>query len=217
MVKKDQQIRSTKDTQRERAIIAILSTVSVKEASRVSGISYQTLRRLMDNPSFQVELREVKKGYLKTAVVELESTATLAVRKLRQVLEASHSSNMELVAAARAVLEFTERYSVAESLNDRVTALEKQTGKVIDYASAQDASEANWQGGEPISSQWTASTDTANATGASEHIEGESNAVRIFGGNESGFTRSWPSQNCNTVEAKPTQHDETVALPLLIK
>ncbi len=217
MVKKDQQIRSTKDTQRERAIIAILSTVSVKEASRVSGIGYITLRRLLANPSFQAELQEVKKGYLKAAVFELESAATLAVRKLRQVLEAPHSSNMELIAAARAVLEFAQTYSVAESLNDRVTALEKQTGKVIDYASTQDANEANWQSGEPICGQWTSGADSQDSTRAGEHIEGESNAVRIDSGNESGFTRSWPSQNGNAVEAKPTQHDEPVALPLLIK
>ncbi len=206
-----------KGRHRTRAIAALLTEPTIAKAATTAGVSMSTLMRWQREPKFKQELQETKRQYLASAVGELEATSTLAVRTLRRVLESPASSHMELIAAARAVLEFTERYSVAESLNERVTALEKQTGKVIDYASTQDASEANWQSGEPISGQWPASTDTANATRASEHIEGESNAIRIDSGNESGFTRSWPSQNSNTVEAKPTQHDEPVALPLLIK
>lgn len=173
--------RSTKDTQRERALIAILSTVTVKEASRVSGISYQTLRRLLATESFQQELQQVKRQYLAAAVNELQVSALSAVRALRHVLELPHSSNLEKIASARAILDYCERYSVAENLESRIKALEQKAGTSYYDEQPQNVIEARTAVRESAESGWTRNAENLDSTGASSDNAGKPVEIRNSG------------------------------------
>lgn len=216
-IEKKKRLGAGKYRQRDKAIVALITSTSVVEASRNSGIAYSSLIRWMSEPDFKAQLEAVKHQYLTAATNELQMSAVAAVRALRAVLEAPHSSNMERIAASRSLLEFCDRFSTAENLNERITALEKQTGKAIRYGEPQSIDAESWESGTPASSGWSASFATDNANGGSDGIESAPVDVRRPRCDKPNFTRGWNSADGNKVQATQAQNDAPVALPVLVK
>lgn len=204
-----------KTRHRERAIAALLTAPTIAEAAKASGVSVSTLMRWQREPDFKAEIAAVKSQYVTAAIGELQTTALSAVRALRRVLEFPHSSNMELIAAARAILEFCDRFSTAENLDSRLTALEQQSGKVISYG-LQGTQETAGESGTTDSDRWSTGFGTENATGRSDSIESEPVELRSEGSKVPGFTRGWISPNSNTLEATQAQANEPSKMPVLI-
>lgn len=204
-----------KTRHRQRAIAALLTASTVAEAAKASGVSVSTLMRWQREPDFKAEIAAVKSQYITAAIGELQTTALSAARALRRVLEVPHSSNMEIIAASRAILEFCDRFSTAETLELRIAALEQQTGKTVSYG-LQGTQETACEDGTTDSDGWSTSFGTENATGRSDSEPSEPVELRSESSKIPGFTRGWISPNSNTLETTQAQANEPSKMPVLI-
>jgi hypothetical protein len=199
---------------RQRAIAALLTAPTIAEAAKVAGVSVSTLMRWQRQPEFKAEIESVKRQYLASAVGELQASATLAVRTLRRVLQLPHSSNLELIAASRAILDYCERYSVADSLNERITKLEQQKAGI--YAEPQEFGETGWESRTGSGPGRSASFADQNASGRSGNSEQEPDAnVRVDSGDTATIEGSWSSAWMRSVPGTSQSHDATPDVPVL--
>ncbi len=109
----------------ESAIIALLDCGEVKAAARVAGINEATLWRWLKLPAFQSRYREARRQLVETAIAQLQSDCTIAVRVLREVAEDKNSPASSRVAAAKTILEQSIGAIELMDLQERVEMLEQ--------------------------------------------------------------------------------------------
>ncbi|MDQ3256444.1 MAG: hypothetical protein M3R15_21570 [Acidobacteriota bacterium] len=109
----------------ESAIIALLDCGEVKAAARVAGINEATLWRWLKLPAFQSRYREARRQLVETAIAQLQSDCTIAVRVLREVAEDKNSPASSRVAAAKTILEQSIGAIELMDLQERVEILEQ--------------------------------------------------------------------------------------------
>ncbi len=71
----------------ERALLALLDCGEIKEAARTTGVAEVTLWRWLQTPDFQTRYRAARRQMVETAIAQLQSDCTVAVRVLRGVAE----------------------------------------------------------------------------------------------------------------------------------
>ena len=106
-------------------ILALACGATVESAARQSGVSETTIYRRLNEPSFQLRLREVQADILNRTAAALTAAATESVRTLME-LQKPGTPPATRLGAARAVLELGLKIREIVTLETRIAALERQ-------------------------------------------------------------------------------------------
>ena len=109
----------------ERALVALLDCGEIKRAAFVAGVGEVTLWRWLQLPAFQSRYRAARRQLVETAIAQLQSDCTIAVRVLREVAEDKQAPASSRVAAAKTIIEQSIGAIELMDLQDRVEMLEK--------------------------------------------------------------------------------------------
>ncbi len=109
----------------ERALVALLDCGEIKRAAKVAGVGEVTLWRWLQLPAFQSRYRAARRQLVETAIAQLQSDCTIAVRVLREVAEDREAPASSRVAAAKTILEQSIGAIELMDLQERVEHLEK--------------------------------------------------------------------------------------------
>ena len=90
---------------KERALLALLSCPTAREAARVAGIHESTLRTYWKDPAFVQAYRERCADMLQDATNKAKQTLPPAVERLALIVSDDSAPAQQQIAAARAVLE----------------------------------------------------------------------------------------------------------------
>lgn len=113
-----------KRTNQTKALIALLETTSIVEASVKSGLSQETLYRYLRDKDFQKEFREARRATVDNAVSALQQATSEAVGTLRRNLSCG-SAPVE-VRSAQIILEMSFKGIEMADILERLEALESE-------------------------------------------------------------------------------------------
>ena len=109
----------------EQALIALLDCGEIKRAAETAGVTKVTLWRWLQLSAFQSRYRAARRQLVETAIAQLQSDCTVAVRVLREVAEDKQAPASSRVAAAKTIIEQSIGAIELMDLQDRVEMLEK--------------------------------------------------------------------------------------------
>lgn len=123
----------------ERALRALLTAPSRKEAARAAGVSDSTLWRYTRDEAFARRLREAHQEIVGHAALRLRCESEGAVAVLAEIMKERGAPAFARIAAARSVLDYTIRVGEMEELRRRVEELEdfiktRQEEAILDAA-----------------------------------------------------------------------------------
>jgi hypothetical protein len=110
----------------ERALVALLSTGGIKEAAELCAVNESTMWRWLQLPSFQARYRAARRQVVETAIAQLQSDCSVAVRVLREVAEDAQSPASARVSAAKTIIEQSVSAVELMDLQERLEALEER-------------------------------------------------------------------------------------------
>ena len=110
----------------ERMIVAILSCPTLKEAAAQCGVSVRTLIRWRKHESFARQFEAVKSAMVSQATSKLRAEGGKAVEVLADVASDAGAPPGTRAIAARGLLELMLKAHETETLEARLTALERQ-------------------------------------------------------------------------------------------
>jgi hypothetical protein len=97
----------------EKAIAALLSCPTVRDAAEQSGVGESTLWRWLQLPAFEQLYKQARAGLITGARSRLEASAAAAVETLRAICEDRSAPATARIAAARAILSHVMRGELA--------------------------------------------------------------------------------------------------------
>ena len=109
----------------EKALLALLDCGEIKAAAAKAAVGETTLWRWLQEPGFQKSYRAARRALVETAISQLQSDCTIAVRVLREVAEDRSAPSSSRVAAARTILEQSVNAIELIDLQERVEHLER--------------------------------------------------------------------------------------------
>jgi DNA-binding MurR/RpiR family transcriptional regulator len=109
----------------DRALVALLACGEIKKAAKDAGVNEATLWRWLQLPGFQTRYRAARRQLVETAIAQLQSDCTVAVRVLREVAEDREAPASSRVAAARTIIEQSVSAIELMDLQERVERLEE--------------------------------------------------------------------------------------------
>jgi hypothetical protein len=89
----------------EAALIALLAHGTTEAAYEAAGVSKSTMWRWLQLDAFQRRYRAARRQLVETAIAQLQSNCTIAVRVLREVAEDKDAPASSRVSAAKAIIE----------------------------------------------------------------------------------------------------------------
>jgi len=111
----------------EKAIPALLASSTLAEAAAKVGITERTLYNWLQEDSFQGEYRRARWQAAGQAIAKLQQISAEAAAALQDVYSNKENPASARVSAARTVLELSIKAVELENLEERLTALERQT------------------------------------------------------------------------------------------
>jgi AcrR family transcriptional regulator len=74
-----------KETNKEKVLIALVETSSVREAAKKSGIGEATIYRYLQGKEFLSEYRNARRQTVETAIAQMQNAASEAVQRLKEL------------------------------------------------------------------------------------------------------------------------------------
>jgi hypothetical protein len=108
----------------EQALIALLDCGEIKQAAETAGVTKVTLWRWLQSPDFQSRYRAARRQLVETAIAQLQSDCTIAVRVLREVAEDREAPASSRVSAAKTIIEQSVGAIQLIDLQERIERLE---------------------------------------------------------------------------------------------
>jgi hypothetical protein len=109
----------------EQALIALLDCGEIKQAAETAGVTKVTLWRWLQSPEFQSRYRAARRQLVETAIAQLQSDCTVAVRVLREVAEDKEAPASSRVAAAKTIIEQSVAAIQLTDLQERLEEVER--------------------------------------------------------------------------------------------
>jgi hypothetical protein len=109
----------------ERALQAVLSHRTLKEAALTAGISETTLWRYMRDETFSRRLREARREAASQALMGLQQGLGEAVKTLSEIMADGNASPSARVTAARVIIDQSRRAFETDELKARLDDLER--------------------------------------------------------------------------------------------
>jgi len=109
----------------EQAVMALLTSGTIREAAAEVGVAESTIFRWMQMPQFEELYREARHRALGQTIARLQQATTEAVDTLRDVMGDEEAASNSRVTAAKAVLEMAFKAYELEDLAQQVKELEQ--------------------------------------------------------------------------------------------
>lgn len=109
---------------KRRALQALLTQPTKKEAAAAAGISERTLREYFADSEFQAEYRKACDALIDDATRQLKQLLPLGMDALEHLLTGETISDATRHAAIRTLLEYTAKYTELNDIEQRLEALE---------------------------------------------------------------------------------------------
>jgi hypothetical protein len=74
-----------KETNKEKVLIALVETSSVREAAKVSGFGEATIYRYLQDKEFLTEYRNARRQTVESAIAQMQNAASEAVERLKEL------------------------------------------------------------------------------------------------------------------------------------
>ncbi|MBA4121490.1 MAG: hypothetical protein H0X72_03365 [Acidobacteria bacterium] len=74
-----------KQANKEKILIALIETPSIREASKKSGIGEATIYRYLQDKDFLAEYRNARRQTVESAIAQMQSAASEAVERLKEL------------------------------------------------------------------------------------------------------------------------------------
>lgn len=112
-----------KPSTKERIMVALLSTISVKKAAEAAGVAPRTVRWYLSNEDFAAEYEARRKALVKDATDNLKKALASAVTTVHEIMQIG--SNNEKLAACRMIFEYGLKYTELYDYAARLEAVEE--------------------------------------------------------------------------------------------
>jgi hypothetical protein len=132
----------------ERALAAVLSHPTTKEAALAAGISETTLWRYTRDEEFSRRLKEARREAFDHTVTRLQKSSGEAVTVLRDLMMKEDAPAAARISAARTVLDYAMRAAEQDELKARINELEKFILRKQEEDALDRAARAASEGGE---------------------------------------------------------------------
>lgn len=113
---------------KEKALAALLTHATKKEAAEAAGIDPRTMRRYFDDADFQRAYKAAFGGMVEDAARQAQQAIAPALSTLREIAEDGEADAQPRISAARSLLEFGLRMTEQLDILDRLTELEAAMG-----------------------------------------------------------------------------------------
>lgn len=115
-----------KSERQDRALIALLTTATRKEASEQAGISERTLYKYLNDTGFKTAYRAACNDLMTESTAEIQKAVKKAVTTL---IEAMDNDNVfARISASKALLDYGLKYTEIVDFEDRLRKLEEERG-----------------------------------------------------------------------------------------
>ena len=111
-------------SRKRRAIEALLTAPTKKEAAAAAGITERALRKYLADSEFQAEYRKACDALIEDATRQLKQLLPLGLDALEHLLTGETISDTTRHAAVRTLLEYTAKYTELNDIEQRLEALE---------------------------------------------------------------------------------------------
>jgi uncharacterized protein (UPF0147 family) len=130
------------DGKQEKALAAVLTHATLKEAAEDAGCSVTTLWRYMQEPAFAKRLREARRELVSHATIRLQNAVGDSVRVLHEIVNDATAPAAVRVTAAVAVYKQAVQVVETDALEARVEALEEWIAHKLEQEKLQKAAAA---------------------------------------------------------------------------
>jgi hypothetical protein len=114
----------------EQAVVALLTSPTLEEASTRLGITSRTLRTwLHEDEALRLAYQDAKRQLMGHTLSRMQKITAAAVTRLETILEDAQVKDAVAVGAARVVLDLALRAVVLEDLDARITRVEAELRK----------------------------------------------------------------------------------------
>jgi AcrR family transcriptional regulator len=118
-----------KEANKERLLIALIETSSIREAAKKSGIGEATIYRFLQDKEFLAEYRNARRQTVEAAISQLQNAAGAAVETLKSNL---HCENPAIsVRASQIILDFAFKGLETTDILLRLEEIEREHFKQI--------------------------------------------------------------------------------------
>lgn len=115
---------ATSGNRRERLVLALLATPTIKAAADVAGVPERTAHRWLREPDFAALVADARRHVLTQACTRLVSTCSTAADVLRDVACDGSAPAAARVTAARTILELARGFVEVDDIARRLAILE---------------------------------------------------------------------------------------------
>lgn len=130
-VKQNRTASKTELEKRERAVYALIQKRTLKEAARIVGISPKTLRRWMDEESFEQLYKETVSAVFRVATRRLRGMAARMVGTLETVAVGKKMPAAARVSAALGALRVAQDAEILENIEAELDKMEREKNAQI--------------------------------------------------------------------------------------
>ncbi len=120
-----------KQTNKEKALSALVNSPSIREASRASGLSEETLYRFLKDKEFLAEYRSARRATVENAITQIQNATSEAVETLQRNLRCENPAAE--IRAAQIILDNAlkgvELVDILERLEQIENAVEAENKK----------------------------------------------------------------------------------------
>lgn len=110
---------------KEKALAALLTCPTKREAAQRAGISDRTLRNYLADPGFQTAYQKAFNGIVEDATRQAQQSLAPALFTLREIMEDAEIPAAARVTAARTALEYAIKLTEANDFAARLERLEQ--------------------------------------------------------------------------------------------
>lgn len=108
--------QSNLSTKQEKAILALLTEPTIRQAAEVSGVGETTLYRWMQEKEFNQAFKDARKQAFSQTISRLQQATTDAVQTLRDIMTSADAPASSRVTAAKTVIEMAYKAYEMEDL-----------------------------------------------------------------------------------------------------
>lgn len=128
MTRNDTVLRGmAKETNKEKALVALVESPSIADAAEKCGLSKETLFRYLKDKDFVRNYRQARRSVMESGIAEMQHATSEAVQTLKRNLTCGNP--FAEVSAARAILDNALKGSEILDLSERLEALENAVSK----------------------------------------------------------------------------------------
>ncbi len=118
-----------KETNKEKVLIALIETSSIREAAKVSGICEATIYNYLRDSEFKTAYRDARRQTVESAIAQMQNAASEAVERLKEL---QYCENPAVAArCAQIIFENSVKGLETTDILERLETLENEHSKQI--------------------------------------------------------------------------------------